>query len=153
MDEIHLRRKDLANVRYVSWYFTEILQAIELPTKTEFRTVTTLTDAYYYQLLDTTYQLIASKNQSTTTITTIYHLQIPNRKTVVHRWGSLLFKSHQATSRVVAVHILSPTLVVSVNEQRIFVFVFSHSNANVKVNITIGASLVSNCIKRMQSNA
>ena len=48
MDEIHLRRKDLANVRSVSWYFTEILQAIELPTKTELRTVTTLTDAYYY---------------------------------------------------------------------------------------------------------
>ena len=48
MDEIHLNRKDLANVRYVSWYFTEILRAIELPTKTEFRTVTTLTDAYYY---------------------------------------------------------------------------------------------------------
>jgi hypothetical protein len=48
MDEIHLRRKDLANVRSVSWYLTEILQAIELPTKTELRTVTTLTDAYYY---------------------------------------------------------------------------------------------------------
>ena len=48
MDEIHLRRKDLANVRSVSWYLTEILQAIELPTKTEFRTVTTLTDAYSY---------------------------------------------------------------------------------------------------------
>ena len=62
MDEIHLRRKDLANVRSVSWYFTEILQAIELPTKTEFRTVTTLTDAYYHYLLDTTYQLIASNN-------------------------------------------------------------------------------------------
>ena len=48
MDEIHVRRKFLANVRYASWYFTEILQAIELPTKTEFRTVTTLTDAYSY---------------------------------------------------------------------------------------------------------
>ena len=48
MDEIHLRRKDLAHVRSVSWYSTEILQAIELPTKTELRTVITLTDAYYY---------------------------------------------------------------------------------------------------------
>jgi hypothetical protein len=62
VEEIDMRRSFFANARYVSLYFTEFLQAIALPTKNEFQTVTTLTDGYYYSLPDSTYQLTAFKN-------------------------------------------------------------------------------------------
>ena len=61
MEELGASRSFFAKACYVSLYFTEFLQAIALPIKNEFHTVTTLTDGYYYSLPDSTYQLTAFK--------------------------------------------------------------------------------------------